>query len=81
MWARRAPLLLTAGLAFAAGVAAGAGDDDPRRTTAQRFADAWSRGDYATMRSLLTEEDRQAIGLKRFSASYREAAKLALQKV
>jgi cell division protein FtsI/penicillin-binding protein 2 len=77
VWARRAPLLVAAGVAFAAGAVAGAAGEDPRRTTAQRFAEAWSRGDYATMRSLLTEEDRRAVGLKRFAAAYRSAAKVS----
>jgi penicillin-binding protein A len=77
VWSRFAPLLITAGVAFAGGVAVGAGNEDPRRTTAQRFADAWARGDYAAMRGMLTEEDRAAIGLKRFAAAYRNAAKLS----
>ncbi len=75
VWSRFAPLLVTAGVAFVAGVAVGAGNDDPRRTTAQRFVDAWARSDYAAMRSLLTPADQEAIGLKRFAAAYRNAAK------
>jgi hypothetical protein len=75
VWARRAPLLATAGLAFAAGIAVGASNEDPRRTVAQNFVDAWSRGDYAAMRGMLTPEDREAVSAKRFSNAYRQAAR------
>ena len=60
--------------AFAAGVVVGRGGDDPRRTTAQAFVDAWARGDYVSMRALLTPEDRRAIPQRRFSNAYRNAA-------
>src|SRR5215210_5943024 len=73
VWKRFAPLLLTAGLAFATGAAVGAGDEDPRRTTAERFVAAWERSDYAAMHALLTPEARKAIGVRRFAAVYREA--------
>jgi penicillin-binding protein A len=76
-WARLAPLLAAALAAFVGGVAVGASGDDPRRTAAQDFADAWSRGDYAAMYELLAPEDRRRVPLERFSATYREAAKVA----
>jgi len=75
-WARLAPIVAAALAAFVAGVAVGAGADDPRRTTAQEFVDAWARGDYAVMHGLLTPEDRRRVPLERFSAAYRDAAKV-----
>jgi peptidoglycan glycosyltransferase len=76
-WARLAPLLIAACAAFAAGVAVGQGGDDPRRTAAQDFVNAWAQGDYAAMYGLLTSEDREKISLERFAGAYREAAKVA----
>ena len=58
-------------------MAVGASGEDPRRTAAQDFADAWARSDYAAMHALLTPEDRRRVPLKRFSAAYRNAAKVA----
>jgi len=78
VWKRFAPLLLMAGLAFATGAAIGAGNEDPRRTTAQRFVAAWARSDYAAMHAMLTPEARDAIGVRRFAAAYRNAADLYL---
>ena len=77
VWSRLAPLLVAAVVAFAAGVAVGRGGEDPRRTTAQAFADAWSRGDYVSMRALLTPEDRDRIPQRRFSNAYRGAARIS----
>ena len=69
--------MVAALVAFVGGVAVGAGGDDPRRTVAQRFADAWATGDYAAMHALLTPEARRRVPLDEFSAAYREAAKIA----
>jgi hypothetical protein len=76
-WARLAPLIVAAAAAFAAGLAIGAAHDDPRRTAAQDFGDAWVRGDYAAMHALLVPDDRREIPLARFAAAYRDAAKVA----
>jgi penicillin-binding protein A len=76
-WARLAPLLIAAVAAFAGGVAVGSGGDDPRRAAAQDFANAWARGDYAAMHGLLSPDDQRKIPLERFTAAYREAAKVA----
>jgi peptidoglycan glycosyltransferase len=69
--------MIAAVSAFAAGVAIGASGDDPRRTAAQDFVDAWERGDYAAMHALLTPEDRRRVPLARFATAYRDAAKVA----
>jgi penicillin-binding protein A len=76
-WLRLSPLIIAAVSAFAVGVAIGASGEDPRRTTAQEFADAWARGDYAQMHALLTPEEQRQVPLRRFAAAYREAAKVA----
>jgi peptidoglycan glycosyltransferase len=73
---RLAPLVLAAVVAFAAGVVVGSGGDHPARKTAQAFADAWSQGDYAKMRSLLTPAAQHRASLERFAASHRAAAKV-----
>jgi penicillin-binding protein A len=75
-WARLSPLIIAAVSAFVAGVAVGASGDDPRRSAAQDFADAWERGDYAAMHALLTPEDQREIPLARFATVYRDAAKV-----
>jgi penicillin-binding protein A len=75
-WARLSPLIAAAVAAFVAGVAVGASNEDPRRTAAQDFVDAWERSDYAAMYALLTPQDRRTIPLTRFAAAYRNAAKV-----
>ncbi|MEZ0294739.1 MAG: penicillin-binding transpeptidase domain-containing protein [Solirubrobacteraceae bacterium] len=75
MASRFAPLVIAAVAAFAVGIAVGAGSGNPRQDVAQRFADAWSRGDYAAMYALLTPEAQQRVPLERFAAAYRDAAR------
>jgi peptidoglycan glycosyltransferase len=58
-------------------MAVGARGEDPRRETAEAFAEAWARSDYADMHALLTPEARQRVSLERFAASYRRAARVA----
>jgi peptidoglycan glycosyltransferase len=74
---RRSPIIAAALAAFVAGAAVGRSDDDPVRDTAQDFADAWARGDYAAMHALLTPEQQREIPLARFAAAYHGAAKTA----
>ena len=73
---RLAPLAVAAVAAFVAGAAVGA-NGDPRADTANRFGQAWARGDYAAMHMLLTPAARSRVTLKRFAATYRRAAKVA----
>src|SRR5687768_13228474 len=75
-WTRLAPLVAAAVLAFVAGAFVGSRGEDPRRTTARAFAEAWTRSDYAAMRALLTPEARRRVPLERFAATYRRAAKV-----
>jgi penicillin-binding protein A len=76
VWTRLAPLALAAAAAFVAGAAVGAGGD-PRADTARAFTQAWERGDYSVMHTLLTPAARRRFPLKRFAAAYRSAAKVA----
>jgi len=74
---RLAPLLLAAAAAFVAGAVVGSGGEEPRRATARAFVEAWSRGDYAEMRTLITPEAQRRVSLRRFADAYRRAAKVA----
>jgi peptidoglycan glycosyltransferase len=74
---RLAPLAGAAVIAFAGGAAVGAGTEDPRQTTAQAFAEAWARSDYASMHALLTPAARERVPLERFARVYRRAAGVA----
>jgi len=76
MWTRLAPLMVAALVAFIAGAAVGGGGDDPRRSTARTFAEAWARSDYAAMHALLTPAAQRRVPLERFAAAYRDAAKV-----
>ncbi len=83
--ARRSPPARS--LIFASAAAAGAcvvivllmltGGPPAEEAAAQRFVAAWSKGDYAAMHAELTPADQRAMPLKRFIASFREAATTA----
>ena len=75
-WTRLAPLTVAATAAFVAGVAVGAGAEDPRRTAAEAFVRAWARGDYAAMHALITPAAQRRISIERFARTYRDAAKV-----
>ena len=72
-------------LAVLAALAAGAfvlvrqrdDDADPSRAVAQRFADAWARGDLEAAWRLTTAATREAQPLPLFRASYRQATRAA----
>ncbi|HXE46538.1 MAG TPA: penicillin-binding transpeptidase domain-containing protein [Conexibacter sp.] len=75
---RGLPLLAGAGaLAVAAGLLLGGGAGAAERATAQRFATAWARGDYARMYALLDEPARARSSFAAFAAAYRDAAATA----
>jgi len=73
---RGAPLALVACVAFVLGAVAGA-PSSPDREAAQRFADAWERGEFAAMYRELNPASKRAIGLDEFVLAYREAAETA----
>src|SRR3954447_25306294 len=71
--ARAAVLAGVAVVALAAGLAAGARFEPPERVAAQRFADAWERGDPVAMYRLLTPEARTRAPVRSFLRAYRDA--------
>jgi len=73
---RGAPLALVACVAFVLGAVAGA-PSSPDREAAQRFADAWERGEFAAMYRELNPASKGAIGLEEFVLAYRDAAETA----
>src|SRR5437763_6589402 len=69
---RALPFALTvSAVAFTGGLVCAATRQEAGRATAERFAKAWSRGDYATMYSQLTDEARRRTSLKAFLDIYR----------
>src|SRR5829696_1876936 len=72
-------LLAVAGGAFAF-VRSRDGDEDPSRAIAQRFADAWARGDLEAAWRLTTAKTRSDQRLSLFRESYRQATREATVK-
>ncbi|MEJ7781261.1 MAG: penicillin-binding transpeptidase domain-containing protein [Solirubrobacteraceae bacterium] len=72
-----APAALVALAAFAVGAALGAAHVPAEREVAQRYLEAWQRGDHATMHGLLTPEARRAVGPQQFQTAVRGAASTA----
>ena len=65
MLTRAVPLIVVATPAFVAGVVVASGPDAP---AAQRFVDAWERGDIAAMYAELTPDAQDEYSLERFRA-------------
>jgi hypothetical protein len=74
---RLVPLLAVAGVAFLAGLVTGGRHESAERQLAERFTQAWERGDYAAMHSLLTPEAQKAGNVTDFARAYRDAAATA----
>ena len=73
---RTLPLSIVALVAFALGASAGA-PGSSEKETAERFAAAWERGDFAAMYRELNVPSRRATGVAEFVAAYRTAAQVA----
>jgi peptidoglycan glycosyltransferase len=73
---RALPLALVALVAFVFGAIVGAPGSEEKET-AQRFADAWTAFDYASMYAELDEESRRRVPRGQFAQIYREAAEVA----
>jgi penicillin-binding protein A len=73
---RALPLTLVAIVAFALGATAGA-PGSPEKDSAERFAAAWSRKDFAAMYRELNRASRRSIGPNQFAKAYRDAAEVA----
>jgi peptidoglycan glycosyltransferase len=74
---RLLPVLVLAGGAFAGGLIAGARHEPAERRLADRFAQAWERGEYADMYGMLTDRARADMSLRRFARLHRRAATTA----
>ena len=68
---RTAPLIVVATLAFAGGMVVAVEPDAP---AAQRFVDAWERGDTAAMYAELTPDAQDEYSLPHFRELYDDAA-------
>ena len=73
---RALPLIALAVAAFAWGAATGAGGS-PEKEAAERFAEAWARGDFGAMHRELNPASRAAIEINDFVVAYRNAAEEA----
>ncbi len=74
---RALPALLVAATAFAAGLAVGASHTPADARVAERFADAWRRGDYAGMWAELTPALQRRLDAATLARAYRAAAATA----
>jgi penicillin-binding protein A len=74
MLTRTAPMIAIALVAFVVGIIVGAGSDS---SAAQRFVDAWERGDTAGMYAELTEEAQDEYSRDEFERAYSNASETA----
>jgi cell division protein FtsI/penicillin-binding protein 2 len=72
---RALPLSAIAAVAFVLGTIAGV-PGSPEKEAAQRFAEAWSRKDFAAMYGELNEASRRTVEAEEFAEAYREAAEV-----
>ena len=68
---------MACGIAFVVGVVLGAGHVPADQDRAQRFADAWARGDYAAMYSQISDTDRQRLSRLKFVNAYQQTMRTA----
>jgi peptidoglycan glycosyltransferase len=73
---RTLPLTIIAVTAFALGAVAGS-PGSPEKDAAQRFTQAWARGDFAAMYRELSTASRRSLAEPDFESAYREAAQTA----
>jgi peptidoglycan glycosyltransferase len=75
---RARPVVALAVVAFAVGAIAGAGHGtSPTVALAGKFAQAWSRGDYATMYAEISPEAQHSVTPSAFGDAYREDLRTA----
>ncbi len=74
---RAAPLGALAVLAFAAGVVYATAPGRAERRLVTEYLQAWARGDYARMYSLLDARSRDRTSMAQFVAAYQRAARTA----
>jgi peptidoglycan glycosyltransferase len=76
---RAAPLGLIGLVAFIVGAALGV-PGSPEKDAANRFAEAWQAKNFPAMYAELNDASREAIGMKKFAAEYREARDIATMR-
>lgn len=74
---RALPIATVAFLAFAAGAVLGSGHVPGEQRTAERFADAWRRADYAALRAELTPAVQRTMDATALAQAYRTTAGIA----
>ena len=79
MLTRAAPLAVIALVAFVVGAATGA-PGSPEKSAANRFSEAWQAKDFTAMYAELNDTSQAAVGLKKFTADYREARDVATMR-
>ena len=73
---RALPLVGIAAVAFIMGFVQGC-PGNPNRDAANRYADAWEKGDFQSMYDELSTKSQEAVPLDRFEARYEEAEAMA----
>lgn len=76
---RALPLGALALVAFIVGAAMGA-PGSPEKDAANRFAEAWQAKNFPAMYEELNDASQEAVGLKQFTAAYREARDIATMR-
>ncbi len=74
---RAAPVIVLAACAFGVGLVCGASGDDPAQALAQKYAKAWTKGDFATMYQSTGEDVRRRLSVLQFTEAYRQALSTA----
>jgi hypothetical protein len=73
-WRRRImPFVAIAGVALAVGVVKGAAHRDARMDVAERYAEAWTHGNWTAMYRELSDDAKRRVAPDRFAALHREA--------
>ncbi|HEY4997092.1 MAG TPA: NTF2-like N-terminal transpeptidase domain-containing protein, partial [Solirubrobacteraceae bacterium] len=75
---RARPVLALAAVAFATGAIVGSGHGaSPEVKLAERFATAWTRGDYRTMYAEIDAASQRQISASQFAGAYEQAVRTA----
>jgi penicillin-binding protein A len=74
---RAAPLGALAAVALAIGIAVGSAPSRAERQLVTEYVQAWARGNYGRMYSLLDARSRSRIAVRAFAAAYASAARTA----
>ncbi len=73
-------MIALAAIAFAGGAVVGSGSHgSPQLGVAERFAQAWARGDYTRMYDEIDDASRQRVSASAFASTYIQAARTATE--